>query len=125
MKRNAVFVFTGEGSEYFGMGQQFYEAYPIFQSAFGGCSAPFKKYLGIQLEEVIWRDSTLLLRNSPAAIFCIEFCIFQVWKSLGISPDWVLGHGVGEFCAAVCAGILSLEDGFKLVVKRSHLLNSL
>jgi len=126
-KQKILFLFTGQGSQYFGMAKGLYEVSPVFHATFNRCDALFRKYLSVSLKEVLWEDSSLLDKTiyCQPAIFSVQFCLLRLWNSFGVRPDFVLGHSVGEFCAAVCAGVLSLEDGMKLVVARSKIVDSL
>ena len=63
--------------------------------------------------------------NTQPALFAIQASLAELWKSFGVMPDAVLGHSIGEFAASVCAGACSLEDGFKLVLKRAALMQAL
>ncbi|MEH2166041.1 MAG: acyltransferase domain-containing protein [Nostoc sp.] len=58
-------------------------------------------------------------------LFALEYALAQLWLSLGIIPDAVIGHSLGEYVAACIAGVFSLEDGLKLIAERSHLMQSL
>jgi thioester reductase-like protein len=62
---------------------------------------------------------------SQTSIFVIEYCLLKLWESWGVKPDYVLGHSLGEFGAAVAAGILKFEDALKLVAERSRLIDGL
>merc|ERR1712224_667371 len=69
-------------------------------------------------------DSTNLdqTRYSQPAIFALEYALSEMWKAKGVKPSVVLGHSVGEFAAAVLAGIMSVKDAMRLIVKRGQLM---
>jgi len=75
----------------------------------------------------MWKDSKELSRTlySQTSIFCVEYALLQTWKSWGVEPDVVVGHSLGEFCAAVACGALEMEDALKLVAERSRLIDKL
>ncbi|HLD95091.1 MAG TPA: SDR family NAD(P)-dependent oxidoreductase, partial [Alphaproteobacteria bacterium] len=80
-------------------------------------------------QEVMWNDSHKDLLNSTLytqpALFTYEMALLRLWENLGVQADAVLGHSVGEYVAAVAAGVMSLEDSLKIVLKRAQLMASL
>ena len=77
----------------------------------------------------MWRsdDADLLAQtqHTQLLLFVIEYALAQLWLSFGVKPDYVCGHSVGEYVAAVIAGVMSYEDGLSLVYHRGHLMQSL
>src|SRR5438132_4940305 len=59
------------------------------------------------------------------ALFTIEYAMSRLWQALGITPDAIVGHSMGEYVAACLAGVLSLDDALRLVASRARLVNAL
>ncbi len=120
-----VFLFPGQGAQFPGMGKQLYDTQPVFRAAVEQCAELLRGELETPLLEVLWGAATDLLEQTAytqPALFAVEYALAVLWRSWGIEPAVVLGHSVGEYVAAAVAGVYSLADGLKLIVRRGRLM---
>ena len=123
-----VWLFTGQGSQYPGMGKELFDTEAVFREALQHCATYLDPILEQPLLTLIFDDQTGALNqtvNTQPALFALEYSLAQLWLSWGIKPDVVAGHSVGEYVAACIAGVFSLEDGLKLISTRARLMQQL
>ena len=142
-----AFVFTGQGSQYAGMGRRLYAEHPLFREIIDDCAIKLLGPLGRDLREVMFAEGPVALaeeaqprgvfdgaRNvappseidrtvfTQAGLFVLEYALARVWEAMGVRPEIALGHSVGEYAAACIAGVFSLDDALKLIVARGQLM---
>lgn len=125
----AAFLFTGQSSQYSGMGHQLYQSQSVFRQALEDCHARLTPLLGVSLLDLLFNPDQAETLNQTAftqpALFAIEYALAQMWLSWGIKPVAVMGHSVGEYVAACIAGVFSLDEGLKLIAERGRLMQAL
>ena len=124
--RKVVFVFPGQGSQWFRMGRELLQQEPIFREAMGRCEKAMLEYVDWSLLEVLKVDEAESRLKEidviQPTLFAIEVSLAALWRSWGIEPDAVVGHSMGEVAAAYVAGALKLEDAVRIICLRSRLL---
>ncbi|CAI8732766.1 Acyltransferase domain-containing protein [Bacillus sp. IT-79MI2] len=128
-KKNVVFMFTGQGSQYSGMGKTLYESSSVVREIFDQCAKileeyfpqPFLQYL---FSEQLGKELNDTRITQPA-LFTIEYALAKLWISWGIQPSLMIGHSLGEYVAACIGGSLTLEEGLLLVMHRGRLMHEL
>lgn len=119
-------LFTGQSRLRPGLGRELYAANAAFRAALDRC-ATLCSDLNEGLLDILFGDTTSAetCRTSFTATFCIQYALVEAWRSWGVRPHAVLGHSLGEYAAAVAAGVLSLEDGIRVVMARGRRLDEM
>jgi acyl transferase domain-containing protein/acyl carrier protein len=94
-----TFIFNASDAQHQESHEEFYRANKIYQIAY---------------DEAIALFAPELRTESRASRFAAEYALYKLWSSYGVKPDYLMGHGIGEYVAAVIAGIITLEDGMRL-----------
>ena len=122
-----VFVFSGHGAQWAGMGAELAAASPVFAARLGECAAALAPYVDFDLYQVLAGDAGVLEAEEvlQPALWAVSVALAAVWEAAGVVPDAVAGHSQGEVAAAVVAGILSLQDGARVAALRGRVLGAL
>jgi [acyl-carrier-protein] S-malonyltransferase len=116
-----AFLFPGQGSQYVGMAQDFYQSDPKARDLFYLA----EETTGLSLRRLIFHGPMEELTetvNLQPAITVVNLCIYQTLQQAGITPWAVCGHSLGEYSALYAAGVLSAADTLKAVRERGRLM---
>jgi bacillaene synthase trans-acting acyltransferase len=126
-REKTVFMFSGQGSHYFQMGRELFEANPLFRRHFLRMDAVAAELLGVSLSAILYGDrrksdtfdSTLL---SSASIFAVEYALAQTLIGKDVEPDMMLGASLGVYCSICLADCLNAEETLALVIRQAKAL---
>src|SRR5262249_53416470 len=127
-KRRSVFMYSGQGSQYYSMGKELYEHDAVFRRSMEACDGVPRSLTGKSIVAQLYddakrRDELTDISISHPALFSVGYSLTQVLLDRKIQPDYVLGYSLGEYIAAAVAGALSLEDAMAIVVQQARLLS--
>ncbi|MFV8316596.1 SDR family NAD(P)-dependent oxidoreductase [Mycobacterium sp. 23] len=121
-----VFVYSGQGSQWIGMGRQLLADEPAFAAAVADLEPDFLAQVGFSLEQTLAGSREVVgIENIQPVLVGIQLALTALWRHYGVKPDAVIGHSMGEVSAAVVAGALSPADGLKVIATRSRLMAAL
>lgn len=120
--RGPVWVFSGQGSQWAAMGVGLLKTEPVFAAAIAEIDPLIKAESGFSITEAMTAATTVVgIEKVQPVIFAMQIALAATAKSYGVQPGAVIGHSLGEVAAAVVSGVLSLEDGVKVICRRSLL----
>jgi phthiocerol/phenolphthiocerol synthesis type-I polyketide synthase E len=129
-----AFMFPGQGAQYVNMGKELYTTEAVFRDQIDQCAEILKHHLDLDLRALLYpspgqEDQAKSQINqtdfAQPALFMVEYALARLWMSWGIRPAAMVGHSLGEYVAAVMAGVMSLEDGLALLAFRARLMRSM
>lgn len=129
-----VFLFPGQGAQFVDMGRGLYEREPVFREAVDECAEYLEKHLQLDIRTVLYPEASFRAqaereinetRVTQPTIFTVEYALARLWMSWGIKPSLLIGHSVGEYVAAVLAGVFTLEEALGVLAARAKLMQDL
>ncbi|KHS02144.1 polyketide synthase [Mycobacterium tuberculosis] len=118
-----VFVYSGRGSQWAGMGRQLLADEPAFAAAVAELEPVFVEQAGFSLRDVIATGKELVgIEQIQLGLIGMQLTLTELWRSYGVRPDLVIGHSMGEVAAAVVAGALTPAEGLRVTATRSRLM---
>lgn len=121
-----VFMFSGQGSQYPNMARALYEQSSAFRDKLNELDAAFRPHLQASLLQIVYGpDDSAMQRPlyGQPLIFSIQAALASFWEAAGVKPDILMGHSIGEYAAAYCDGVVSLEDAVKMVTARAKIMD--
>jgi malonyl CoA-acyl carrier protein transacylase/thioesterase domain-containing protein/acyl carrier protein len=128
--RAMAFMFSGQGSQYAGMGADLYKFEPIYREEVDRCWTYIRErepdfYNGLSPDDRAFKtDRINQTYLTQPALFIVEYAMAKVLLHWGLRPQAMIGHSIGEYVAACLTGVFSLEDALSLVIARGRLMQS-
>jgi acyl transferase domain-containing protein/acyl carrier protein len=128
--RGVIYLIGGQGTQYVGIGRKLYEEVKTYREEIDRCSEIAKVELGLDVREVMYADVECAAaraemeetRTGQVVIYMVGYALGRVLLEWGVEPAGMIGHSVGEYTAATLAGVMSVEDGVRLVCRRGRLM---
>ena len=118
-----VFVYSGQGSQWAGMGRRLLADEPAFAAAVAELDPVFTDQVGFSLRQVLDAGEPVVgIDRIQPVLVGVQLALTALWRAYGVHPDAVIGHSMGEVTAAVVAGALSPADGLRVIATRSRLM---
>ncbi|QLL16094.1 ACP S-malonyltransferase [Pseudomonas chlororaphis] len=126
--QDTIFMYGGQGTQYFQMGRELYQHNPAFRQQMDACSALVEAEVGFSLVKVIYDESRRvyepfdsILQTHPA-LFAIGYSLTAMMRAEGVEPKAVLGYSLGEYIGLTVSGCLSWQDGLRLTLRQARVL---
>ena len=124
--RGPVWVFSGQGSQWAAMGAQLLATEPVFADTVAQVEPLIARESGFSVTEAMTAPEVVTgIDRVQPTLFTMQVALAATMKAHGARPGAVIGHSMGETAAAVVAGALSLEDGVRVICRRSRLMSTI
>jgi polyketide synthase 5 len=124
--RGPVWVFSGQGSQWAGMGAELLATEAVFAATVAQAEPLIADESGFSVTHAISAPEVVVGQDLiQPTLFTMQVALAATLKAYGVRPAAVIGHSLGEAAAAVAAGALSLEDGVRVICRRSRLMRSI
>jgi phthiocerol/phenolphthiocerol synthesis type-I polyketide synthase C len=121
-----VFVYSGQGSQWAGMGRRLLAEEPVFAAAVAELEPTFVAQVGFSLQRVLSSGEPVVgIERIQPVLVGVQLALTELWRGYGVVPDAVIGHSMGEVSAAVVAGALTVAEGLQVIATRSRLMSRL
>ncbi|MBK3554993.1 amino acid adenylation domain-containing protein [Streptomyces sp. MBT56] len=134
-RARTAWLFTGQGTQYPGMGAELFAQSPVFRLSMEHCAKLLDDVLDRPLLDVVFGAGEASAavdgaaegplhdtRYTQPALVALEWSLAQMWRAAGLAPDVVVGHSVGELAAAAVAGVLDIADALRVAAARGRLM---
>lgn len=128
MKKPIVFMFSGQGSQYYHMAKELFASHPVFKQTFLRLDPMVKEVTGESMVESLYNSQQRItdrfdqIKLTHPSIFMVQYALAQVLLEKGIEPDYVLGASLGEIVAATVAKVMTPEEALECIMTQAHLV---
>jgi phthiocerol/phenolphthiocerol synthesis type-I polyketide synthase E len=132
--RPVVFMFSGQGSQYVNMGRELYRTEPVYREHIDSCAEILEPELGLDIRQLIYpaegeeeqkAGQLRQTRYTQPVLLSVELALARLWQDWGVHPEAMIGHSIGEYAAAVIAGVMEPADALRLVAARGRMMQEM